>query len=313
MHTAYIGNFVPTHSTENHMKIALEYNGHTVDPIQENNPREWKRATESMSDYDLVLWTTTHPFAQALGPEPQVRMLAAARKAGVKTVGFHLDRWHGLDRERDLYVSPFFRCDLVVTAFGGADWEDIGVNHLWLPPAVSLPETELGKRDPKYTKTVVFVGTWRGYHQEWPHRAYLIQFLKENFPRETFLWPRPGQPSIRGEELRNLYASSQIVIGDSCLSGGATHYWSDRIPETVGRGGFLIHPHVVGLDEHFTPGKHLVTWEAFDWDTLHALIVKYRDSPDEARRIALDGRDHVREYHTYEVRVKQILEAVEAL
>lgn len=313
MKVAYCGNFVPPHSTENHVRTAWLSQGHTVVRVQEDKPDDWTMLIESMSKIDLVLWTSTTAYAQAIGAKTQVQMLAAAKRKGVPTVAFHLDRWHGLDREPYLYTAPFFRCDLVITADGGPDWKSIGVNHLWLPPAVSLPETELGTFDSAYASAITFVGTWRGYHAEWEHRAFLIDWLKNTYPRDVRFWPRPGQPAIRGEALRNLYASVKVVVGDSCLAGNATHYWSDRIPETLGRGGFLIHPEVEGLTDHFTPGEHLITWKPYDFDRLQAHIGRALADPMWAQEVARRGRAHVREHHTYERRVEQIVEAVAAL
>jgi hypothetical protein len=308
MKLAYIGNFKPEHSTESHVRTALLSHGHTVVRIQEDNPDDWENLIAKIAKLDFVLWTSTTAFAQKIGPKTQLRMLAAAKAAGVKTVGYHLDRWHGLDREPYLYTAPFFRCDLVITANGGADWAEVGINHVWLPPAVSLPETELGEFNAAYASTVTFVGTWRGYHAEWDHRAFLIDWLKNTYPRDVRFWPRPGQPAVRGKELRDLYASVKVVVGDSCLAGGATHYWSDRIPETLGRGGFLIHPNVEGLTDHFTPAEHLMVWEAGDFDALQAIIERAITDTTWAREIAMRGRDHVREHHTYERRVEQIIE-----
>jgi hypothetical protein len=310
MIVAYIGNFIPDHSTENHVRTALLSHGHTVVRIQENHPDQWSMLMDKMSEIDLILWTSTRAYSLEIGFKRQVQMLAAAKAAGVPTVAYHLDRWAGLDREPDLYSFPYFRCSLVITADGGPDWASIGINHAWLPPAVSLPETELGTFDATYTSEITFVGTWRGYHREWEHRAFLIDWLKTTYPRSVRFWPRPGQPAVRGKALRDLYASVKIVVGDSCLVGDAHHYWSDRIPETVGRGGFLIHPEVDGLEEHFTPGEHLMTWPAGNFDRLYAEIERARREPEWAHGIAMAGRDHVRAHHTYEARVPQILALV---
>ena len=238
-------------------------------------------------------------------------MLSQAKRLGVPTAGFHLDRWWGLDREASVWNEPFFRCDYVITADGGHDNEfrDVGVNHIWLPPAVSLAECEPGEYREEYASDIAFVGSWQpGYHAEWTHRPELVSFLKETYPKQMRFWPRPGQPSIRGKDLRDLYASVKVVVGDSCLVGGATRYWSDRIPETIGRGGFLIHPHVEGIEKHFDTDVHLKTWPVGDWSTLKNLIDHFvrPDRDHERRIIAAAGREHVREYHTYDFRVEQI-------
>ncbi len=318
MRVAYVGNFVPEHSTENHVRQAWLDEGHEVVRVQEGDAEELQTLISRVRDVDLILWTRTADLAAKVGTRAQWQMLTVAERAGVPTVGFHLDRWWGLNREATVWESPFFRCAYVITADGGhqEEFESVGVNHFWLPPAVSLPETELGEAQPQYRSPLAFVGSWQGgYHKEWAHRADLVKWLQLKYRNQIKFWPQPSQPAVRGEALRNLYASVDVVIGDSCLAGNATHYWSDRIPETIGRGGFLIHPWVEGLDQHFRTTNHydtphLFTWNAGDWNGLKTTIEWALNNPDERRLIAAAGREHVREHHTYNRRVNQIMEIV---
>lgn len=310
---AYIGNFVPEHSTENHVRQAFERQGHRVVRVQEGDPQAMAMLMDNMGRLDMVLWTRTADLAAQWGRLNQWRILANARRNGVPTVGFHLDRWWGLDREPSLWEEPFFRCEYMITADGGhqEQFADIGINHFWLPPAVSVTECALGTPRDEFRSDIAFVGSWQpGYHAEWTHRPNLVGWLKATYPQQVRFWPRPGQPSIRGEALRDLYASVKVVVGDSCLVGGATHYWSDRIPETIGRGGFLIHPEVAGLDEHFSIGEHLWTWEIDDWEALQQEIESALVSPDAVQNVREDGRAHVLANHTYDVRVGQIFDIV---
>lgn len=311
MIVAYIGNFEPKHSTENHVRQAWENQGHKVIRVQEGEIDQWERLLAEMSRVDLVLWTRTASEAARVGTQMQWRMLAAAERAGKPTVGFHLDRWWGLNREESVWNEPFFRCSTVVTADGGhqEQFAAVGVNHVWLSPGVSLAETEPGEAVPQYRNRLAFVGSWQpGYHAEWSHRRELVEWLKRTYPQDMVFWPRPGQHAIRGADLRNLYASVDVIIGDSCLSGGATHYWSDRIPETLGRGGFLIHPEVEGLSEHYTPEAHLMVWPVGDWGALQLHIEAALGDPDVRQMVREAGREHVRKHHTYDVRINQIRE-----
>ncbi len=315
MKVAYIGNFGPEHSTENHVRTAWLAQGHEVIRIQEEQGEQWAKLEAAIVDgaIDLILWTRTKDLAEQIGHRRQIRMLTSARRAGIPTVGFHLDRWWGLSREATVWEEPFFRCQYVITADGGHQhlFEELGINHIWLPPAVSLPETELGVPTDEYRAEIAFVGSWQaGYHAEWTHRPELVAWLRKNYPQTQF-WPRPNQHAIRGEALRNLYASTDIVIGDSCLVGAPCCYWSDRIPETVGRGGFLIHPYVEGLEDHYNVGDHLWTWNVGDWEGLRDQIETALISPDGRALTQERGRAHVREHHTYERRVEQILEIVQ--
>lgn len=315
----YVGNFGPEHSTENHVRQALEANGHTVLQLQENDRRTWEVLADPMvaaeATVDLVLWTRTgwdwplHTgWSWEFAIDMQRRALEQLRRRGVPTVGFHLDRWWGLAREHQVADEPFFTCDLVVTADGGHDdrWTAAGVNHVWMPPAVSRTEALREPRSNARTvPPVVFVGSWRGYHDEWPYRAELIAWLQRRYRRQVGLYPRGGR-AVRGQELVDLYRKATVVVGDSCLAGGATRYWSDRIPETVGRGGFLVHPMVEGLAEHFGP-EHLATYDLGDWDQLGAIIDHHLAHPELAAATAAAGREHVLAHHTYERRMEQLM------
>jgi spore maturation protein CgeB len=99
----------------------------------------------------------------------------------------------------------------------------------------------------------------------------------------------------------------QILVGDSCLLG--SHYTSDRIPETLGRGGFLLHPETEGLRDLYPEGT-LVTWPLGDWQELRWLIDYYLDRPDERHAIAEAGRGWVMAFHTYEVRMRTMFDVL---
>jgi hypothetical protein len=199
----------------------------------------------------------------------------------------------------------------VITADGGNPdrWAAAGVNHVWMPPAVDAAECERRPEfDPTFDFDVAFVGNWQNYHHEWPRRELIVGLL-DRYQRRF----RPFCCDVRGQDLANLFGTARVIVGDSCLSGGATHYWSDRIPETLGRGGFLIHPHVPGIDEHFVPGQHLVTYPLGDVEQLHALIDYYVAHPIERERIAKAGQAHVKARHTYRRRMEAVLDLLRSL
>lgn len=305
---AYLGNFGPPHSTENHVFAALQNVGCYVNTYQENDPERWRVLIEQTGAYDLILWTRTG-WDPPIPHDVQEAMLCAARSCDVPTVGFHLDRWWGLGRQDQVHDEPFFRSWLVVTADGGhdADWEAAGVNHHWMPPGVSLAEC---LRDPRPRHApeldraqVAFVGSTTSYHDEWlGHRRDLIGALAARFGRAFRVWER----GVRGADLVDLYRTVPVIVGDSCLAGGATRYWSDRIPETLGRGGALIHPWVEGLDEHYT-AEHLVTVPVGDYDLMVRAVEHLLRHPDERQRMAAAGRRHTVMHHTYERRMQQLL------
>jgi hypothetical protein len=304
---AYVGNFGPAHSTESHVGTALEANGHVVARHQEDRV-DWDRLAAEVADQDFVLWTHTEGLAGPQSYDAQRRFLDAVQ---VPTAVLHLDLWHGLGREHLISESPHFRCDLVCTADGGhdAEWKAAGVNHRWLPPGVSAPECELGTPRDEYRSELAFVGSWQGsYHRESKHRFELVRFLQKRYGGRCAFWPRKHEPAVRGDDLRDLYASVGLAVGDSCMAGSIGRYWSDRVPESIGRGACLVHPLVPGLEEHFKPGEHLLTFEPFRFEQLAGTIDYYLDHLDEAKAIGAAGREHVLATATYEVRTEQLID-----
>lgn len=311
----YIGNFGPEHSTETHVRQALEANGHEVAAVQENDELAWElRWWPWNAQPDVVMWTRTKSLSDQIPHHTKIAVLDYCRRSGIPTVGYHLDRWWGLPRETDILAGdPFFRVSTLVTADGGHDkeWADAGVNHLWMPPGVSEFECVPGTFEEAYASDVAFVGSWQGgYHPEWAHRDQLVGWLMATYGDRCRFWPQPGQPAMRGAPLRDLYASVKVLVGDSCLvpnrdGSPVARYWSDRVPETLGRGGVLIHPWVDGMN--FIGGVHLFYWELGDWEALRSLIDFAVDMSDEARAMFRDGaRRRILNGDTYTIRMRQL-------
>jgi hypothetical protein len=309
MHISYVGNFQPNFSTETHVAKAAENLGHTVQRIPEQS-LEWLELPD-LVEGELLMWTRTAGF----DPPDSQRQANALKAVTVPKVGFHLDRWFGLAREatergpRAPDASPFFtHMDLLMTADGGHQ-DRWAVRHVWSPPGILSDECELGTPQPRFTADVGFVGNLIGYgHKEWgPYRQALYDFLRKTYHGRFQLFPGPGRGQIRGRDLADLYATVKVLVGDSCLAGGITHYWSDRIPETTGRGGFLIHPRVEGLAEHY---PDLVTYGLGNFDELEALIEDALAEPDWRAGNAAINRTRTLEHHTYEHRITALLDLI---
>jgi len=311
LHVAYVGNFSVSHSTETHIGQALEACDHKVTRLQEN-AFAWNPG-EVPSDTDFVLWTHTADYGPPQTYGDQRRFLAVMRRRGISTVGYHLDKWWDLDREHRVHESPFFECDLVCTADGGNDdrWEEAGVRHSWFAPAVSEFECVPAEPADEYRSEIAFVGSWRSYHGE-HSRLALVEYLRNRFGDRVRFWPRPNQPAVRGEALRRLYASVAVAVGDSCLvprrdGTPLRAYISDRVPESLGRGAFLVHPHVDGvMPDLYEDGHHLVTFPLGDFVAMGDKIEHYLANPEQRRLIAECGRAHVLERHTYTVRMREL-------
>lgn len=302
MNVAYVGNHDPRWSTETHIAKALENLGHQVTRIPEQR-LEWLELPRLTEGHDLMLWTRTGGFA----PPDKDRQRVALKAVEAVKVGIHLDRWWGLDREtseggpRDVEPDPFFtHNDALFTADGGDNpWE---VPHYWSPPAILSDETRRGSYNPKYACDVGFVGNlWNYGHAEWqPYRRQLSQELQ----RYNFRVFPNGARQIRGRELADLYATVPVLIGDSCLVGNPSRYWSDRIPETTGRGGYLIHPDVEGLSS-VHPDLH--TYPLGDFQALHERIQWALDNPEARRENAETNHAHTVANHTYEHRLSHLV------
>ena len=303
MRIVYIGNFEPRHSTENHLASTLEMLGHEVVREQENK-RTAEQVAVDAKGAGFLMWTRTW------GIEGNAR--AMLEGLGCPSVAYHLDLYAGLNRGLRIKDEPWWGCSLVCTADGGSEeyWQARGINHFWFPPGVYEPECYLAEPGP--TKhDVIFVGS-KPYHSEWPWRPQLIEWLHDTYGHR-FAHYGNGSPvsCIRNEELNELYASSKVVVGDSlCLNYTHPRYWSDRIPETLGRGGFLLHPKVPGLEGHYIDGEHLATFDYGDLAGLKQQIDYYLRADGEREEIRAAGHTHVKAHHTYTQRMQMLIELV---
>lgn len=301
----YVGNFRPAFSTENDLKKSLEKIGCEVVAIQEDEAvalgdEGVQKILDASETADFVLYTRTWADAGKMWKE-------VMKKIKKPTVAVHLDLYISLDRGENLDNDPFFKCDYVFSADGGhdAEFKKFGINHIFMPPAILDESCHKGKQVEKFKYDVIFVGSYN-YHKEWDYRRLLINWLRETYGSRFCLFGT--HDVIRGEELNNLYASAKVVMGDSTYS---PNYWSDRIPETIGRGGFLIHHCPEGLEKQFTPYKHFLPYNVGDFKTLKEIIDYYIDHPEEREKIAQAGMEWVKKEHTYLNRAEQIVSYLE--
>lgn len=302
----------PPYSTENEVRKALELLGHTVIPIQENDPANWCTLPDVTAETEaaFVLWTRTR-WQPPIDRRLQTEAIDKVHALGVPVVGYHLDIWWGLKRQTEVHAEPFFQAtDLVCTADGGHQerFEQAGVDHVWFPPAVGDAETrrEGRVREEFDEAPVAFVGCWDGsYHPESKHRHALVAHLQAR--GDVSFWPKKGEKAVRGQALANLYATVPVIVGDSCHVDDAGRYWSDRVPETFGRGGFLLHP-VTGPGDGQGLGFDRPSFDWFDFAELDRLIGYYLgDGAGERTEVASAARQHVRRFHTYSARMESLI------
>lgn len=322
----YLGNFSAKDehgacfNTECHYARGFAANGCEVTPAQE----PWRYPDESpeqfyqrqlgyieeirgqVGHHDLVLYTRT----TNLPLDEATRVWRAHEQQGTVTAAVHLDLFYGLHRSHEIERSPMFTMQFVFTADGDhqAEFDRDGVNHYWLPAGVVEDECKLGTPRDKFPHEIIFVGGGHGYHDEWSHRQELLRFLHERYGDRFKKWGGPEERTIRGQALNDLYASAKVVVGDSlALYGPSTRYTSDRLFETLGRGGFLIFPRLDGATR-LVP--NLPTYELGQFTELGDQIDYWLDH-DHARLALRDQlHAHVKSHHTYTQRARTILETV---
>lgn len=309
MKISYVGNFEPSHSTETHVAASLESIGHEVSRIQENQIGAGTLLRDVTNfGPDLFLWTRTWPGY--VTPD----ILEQLKKLNITSVSYHLDLYVPIRRREAMADDPFWRTDFVFTPDGDPGsakvFKQMGINHHYLRPGVYDVECKPGKFNAGLAADIIFIGSTYGYHPEWPYRQQLVNFLKETYGGWFRIFGSPFR-SIRGQDLNDALASTKIVIGDS-LCPGFKHkrYWSDRVYETTGRGGFIIHPRIVGLEKDFVEHEEIGFYNYGDFEHLKKLIDWYRSHDEYREGVRKKGWSRTISQHTYIHRMKEMLDAL---
>ena len=312
MKIIYIGNFKPQYSTENDVKEGFETIGHEVITVQENMPHEYRKILTY--DFDMLLitgtWSGIIPLTQWLD------IIKECANRGIPTATLHLDTFWSTGRGgRKWWHENMFHTAYIFTADGDYQekWKLLGKNHIWLPPAVRGSGVYRGKKTEKYNVDIAFVGSnGRGYHEDvWPYRRQLVDNLREMAKKNgwTFMNPGGDHPKVdRSGELNDFYASAKVCVGDSlCLLKEKSHYWSDRVPESWGRGAFLIMPQIDAIKEQ---GIDQPFYKWGDFENLEAQIKKYLKSEKMRETKISKNLQEVKASHTYASRAQTILREV---
>lgn len=313
MKVVLIGNFEVPYTTENDWAYSYEALGHEVLKMQENRART-EHIYRQGKDADLVHYVHTHGW-ETPGLFPIGELLKKFEARGIPTISVHLDYWRGLAREQDVNTHPFWQTQFIFTADGGSnDWyREQGINHFYLKAGVVERDCYLGDWKEKYAMDVIFTGSY-GYHPEWSYRPKLIDWLKSTYGDRfrRYAGDVPPFGTVRGKALNDVYASAKVAVGDTlCLGFEHPHYFSDRLFETTGRGGFLIFPYIKGIEDCFEIGKEIVTYPFGDFDELKRLIDYYVEHDEEREAIRLAGYERTKRDHTYTSRVQEMLEILQ--
>lgn len=311
MRIVFLGNFRVDFTSETHHCNTLADLGHDVVRMQESEATGDQVLEQAMAA-DMFVWVHTHGWRTA-GADMRT-VLQALKRMGIPTVTYHLDLWFGLRRQQDMQQDPYWSIQHFFTVDKNmADWLNANseVKGHYLPAGVY--DKECYRLEPVQVPPfdVAFVGSKR-YHQEWQYRPQLVQFLQDTYGDRFAHFGNDGKWGVvRGEKLNRVYADAKVVVGDSlCINFNYPSYWSDRVYETLGRGGFMIHPYISGMEQHFKDREHLVFYDFGNFKQLKSLIDYYLEHADEREQIRTAGFEHVKANHTYRNRWQQIIKEV---
>lgn len=301
----FIGNFRPAFSTENDRKWSFEKLGHEVITFQENETSEQEiRYMLGNHVIDLLIYSHTHGWEIP----NLISVFEDAKKEGIPTVSVHLDRWAGLERVRDVGKEATWKTEFMFMADFSPEaqqlYKAVGAKAYYLKPGVVERDCYMAQPNTvTFPHEIVFVGS-KGYHPEYPFRPKLIEFLQQTYGSRFGHYGNDGYGTVRGESLNILYASAKIAVGDTCF-GGRPNYVSDRYYETRGRGGFLLHPRVEGVDDKGV--RHYITQ---DLESLKQEIDYLLERPEEIEKSRKIGFEWVKANETYTNRAQEMLEVI---
>jgi hypothetical protein len=157
-------------------------------------------------------------------------------------------------------------------------------------PASRIPAWRDGPRD--------IPVAWAGNRKTWMREAYLIRL-------EQLLSTKLGKQVSQDDYAAQLQRT-QIA---PCFFGGGfdtVRYW-----EIPAHGALLLAERPpIEIPHNFVDGQHAVFFD--DIQELQEKVGFYLEHPEECRRIARGGYEHLREHHTGTARARRLLDNVEA-
>lgn len=291
-------------NTENHIALTLEKMGHEVRFIQEDEIK-FGTLPDLVKGSELFLWTRTWKDKVLLEDLKKIESM------GIPTVSYHLDKYAGIQRDGGIGVDTFWKTKYVFSPEGSVEsnriFEKHGINQIYMPAGVFAEECYLASEN-EFDYDIIFIGGGKEYmHPEWKYRAELVTWLENTYGSR---FKKFGGPDglVRGKDLNNVFARSKIVIGDSlCKDFTDSFYYSDRVFETTGRGGFIIHSYIPGITDHFRDRHELVLYSLGNFTQLKNLIDYYLEHDEEREIIRRNGHERTKLTNTYTHRMEMML------
>ncbi|MGK2962310.1 MAG: CgeB family protein [Gemmatimonadaceae bacterium] len=223
---------------------------------------------------------------------------------------YHDPQWHrDLDRPDIAHIAAVggLAQTFFVTGFD-AEWRSHGLNALFLPAAgdagiVPVP------RDERFGSDIAFIGT--GYD---PDRAKLLLEVAANFSvrvwgpgweqwQDELAW---NGRSVEGRDFAAVCSTARITLGiNPTRAAGGVSYTSDRTWMVILAGGFYLAQRTPGLAAMLLEDEHCAFYD--DADSCLAKCKNYVRLDDEREKIRREGEKFVRQHHTYDQRLPNLL------
>lgn len=278
---------------EEYIAQGFEKLGNTVVRIEDSStPGEVKDALERYKPDMLI-------YCKWQQPKELDLTISSLKREGMRTVCWLFDLYFNYSRENQVHTKSFFKSDYVFTTDGGQQvrFKEAGVNHFCVRQGIRPEECFIQEGKPI---GVAFIGSDNPLY---PYRCKMLGEIMRTF--NNFTWYGRGDTDEkRGTDLNELFGNTKVIIGDSVYS---PYYWSNRVVETLGRGGFLIHPEVEGIKEEY---PYLVTYEKDNIQDLKNKIMYYLQHEDERKEIVQKNFEWVRDNYTVEKKCQELLDYV---
>ncbi|GAQ94589.1 spore maturation protein CgeB [Thermodesulfovibrio aggregans] len=176
----------------------------------------------------------------------------------------------------------------------------------------------------KYSSDITFIGNLGSKPQYLPRRKALMKVLNERFNLKWWGPPLPkkiktiplifgklgrayGGEFVYNETFAKVCKLSKIFLAFDSMPH-IRKSMSARMYTAVGCGAFYMCQYVQGIEEVLIPDKEIVTFN--DYDEMIDKIRFYLPKEDLRKKISKAGQERVLREHTYEVRIKQMIEII---
>jgi len=292
MRIYYIGNFDNEFSTEQYIFEALLEQGYDVKAVQEDLFTS-KEHYDMAQGYDLLL------LAKGRLKDGLPGLVRLLQEFKGKKAFWLFDKMFDFRPERAEWMTTVIPLvDIYFVTDGSArHWYDrFNVPYKILRQGVLKGYYGQPKRLYQDFQ-VAFIGSL--YTEE---RKKMLDELGQEF--KVLVMGTHDMYQVRGQKLADICASVPVIVADSL---GFDYYWSNRIYETLGAGGFLIHPNIKGLDEEFIDGQHYTGYKLGDWVDLKEKVSLALQNTVARQFQAVAGQKLVLDRYTYGHRVRTMM------